>query len=295
MCEMIYSNIQFEEFCNNIRMSDSMIENIRYKYHRITGCINQVYWNSYSDTNHSLYVGSYGRGTSINASDIDMVVEIPCQIFSNYKSYTYNGPSALLQNVKNVLYNTYPSSNISGDGQIVSIKFTDMIFEVVPVCKYTDGSYEYPDTHDGGSWKMMDPRIEENAMNAMNIESNKNLKRLCRMIRAWNIYNDVSLHGQFIDATCYDFIKSYRNKSQSYLYYDEMSRDYFEYLLNRTDRTRWYMPGSNRIVVPDCSFQHGAKRAYEQAVEAISYQSKGCMSSACRIWREIYGTNFPSY
>lgn len=295
MCEMSYSNIQFEEFCNNIRMSDSMIENIRYKYHRITKCINQTYWYSSSETDHSLYVGSYGRGTSIDSSDIDIVVELPYTVFSRYKTYSGNGPSSLLQHVRNSLLDTYSQSNISGDGQVVSIIFTDMTFEIVPVSRNYDGTYEYPDTNNGGSWKNMDPRSEKSEMDSMNKVCNHNLKRLCRMIRAWNIYNDVSLHGQFIDATCYDFIKSYVNKSQSYLYYDEMSRDYFKYMLDRNDRTYWYMPGSNRTVYPIYSFKRDVKVAYELATSAIESQNKGNMYTACKTWREIFGTNFPSY
>ena len=39
---------------------------ISNRYHRITKAINQEFWNSTSDTLHSFYVGSYGRGRSLH-------------------------------------------------------------------------------------------------------------------------------------------------------------------------------------------------------------------------------------
>ena len=47
---------------------------------RITKAVNGAFWNSSSETAHSLYVGSYGRGTAINTSDLDVLVELPFHI-----------------------------------------------------------------------------------------------------------------------------------------------------------------------------------------------------------------------
>ena len=69
----------FDRFCKNLRMSDTTVSNVQNRYHAITKRVNSDYWNSSSDTLHSLYVGSYGRGTSIYTSDIDIVVELPTQ------------------------------------------------------------------------------------------------------------------------------------------------------------------------------------------------------------------------
>ena len=47
------------------------------RYKTITRAINSEFWNSISDTQHSLYVGSYGRGTAIDTSDLDVLVQLP--------------------------------------------------------------------------------------------------------------------------------------------------------------------------------------------------------------------------
>ena len=67
----------FSMFCTNLRMSTDTVSRIQTRYHQITKRINLDYWNSSSETAHSLYVGSYGRGTEIWTSDIDIIVQLP--------------------------------------------------------------------------------------------------------------------------------------------------------------------------------------------------------------------------
>ena len=50
---------------------------ISRRYHAVTKAINNEFWNSSSDVLHSLYVGSYGRNTAIDTSDVDILVELP--------------------------------------------------------------------------------------------------------------------------------------------------------------------------------------------------------------------------
>lgn len=45
---------------------------------------------------HSLYVGSYGRNTAIDGlSDLDMVFQLPYDLYTQYNSYTGNGQLVL--------------------------------------------------------------------------------------------------------------------------------------------------------------------------------------------------------
>lgn len=76
---------------------------ISTRYHSITRAVNREFWNSSSDTLHSLYVGSYGRGTAVDTSDIDVLVELPKAEYDRYDYYNGNGQSRLLQAVKNAI------------------------------------------------------------------------------------------------------------------------------------------------------------------------------------------------
>lgn len=285
----------FNDFCSNLRMNDKTVEKIQDRYHKITKRINLDYWNSSSDTNNSLYVGSYGRGTEIFTSDIDIIVRLPYETYDKFNKYSSNGQSALLQEVKGVLQKTYSTSFVRGDGQVVCINFDDGInFEIVPgFINKDEKSFTYPDTNYGGSWKTTDPRSEIEAMNSLNNSTNKNLKRLCRMARAWKNKCNVSMSGILIDTLAYKFIKDWENKDKSYTYYDWMSRDFFKYLKDiDKSQQHWLAPGSNRYVYKKDNFQNKASEAYNKSLEAIANESDD--SKAKQKWREIYGSKFPS-
>ena len=284
----------FQGFCNNLRMSDFVVSNVQNRYHAITKRINQDFWNINSETQHSLYVGSYGRGTAIHTSDIDIVVELPWTEYTRYNNYSGNGQSALLQAVKNSLARTYSTSNISADGQVVDIVFSDGVkFEVVPAFKYTISSgYCYPDTNDGGSWKTMDPKAEIDSFNTQNSITNGNLKRLCRMVRAWNIENSVSMSGILIDTLAYRFMLQYQYAEKSYSYYDWMSRDFFQYLIDESSQSYWLKPGNNQRVYKKYSFQKKATQANQSCQQALSYYDKDYKYLWEKEWKAIYGNKF---
>lgn len=285
----------FGTFCSNILINESDLEKISSRYKQITKRINLDYYNSSSETNHGLYVGSFGRDTEIYTSDIDILVQLPYETYVKFNGYSSNGQSALLQEVKKVLEKTYSTTYLKGDGQIISLPFSDGInFEVLPAFLNKDDSYTFPNTNNGGSWKVTDPKKEIDAINKMNNESNKNLKRLCRMARAWRDKNSVPISGILIDVFAYNFLSSWNEKDKSFLYYDWMSRDFFKYLSERdTNQSQWKVMGSNRYVSRIGSFESKAKTAYTTACDAIA-KEKEYPASAKSKWREIYGSKFPA-
>ena len=190
---------------------------------------------------------------------------------------------------------TYSSSSVSADGQVVDIDFCDGIkFEIVPAFKYSDNSgYCYPDTNNGGSWKSMNPQAEIDFFNDRNFISNKNLKQLCRMIRAWNYQHTVLMSGILIDTIAYRFIQDYEYADKSYTYYDWMSRDFFKYLLDNAEQEYWLKPGSNERVYKKYSFKSDAEKAYNKCLEALEDYGNDYAYYWHQDWREIYGYKFP--
>lgn len=286
--------VAFEKFCSNLRFSDSDASTISGRYHAITKRINTDYWNSSSDTAHSFYVGSYGRDTEINTSDIDMLVQLPYETYAKFNAYSSNGQSALLQEVKNVIAKTYSSTKLKADGQIISIPFTDGInFEVLPAFLNNGGDYTFPNSNNGGSWNKTDPKSEIEAIKTRNTLCNANLKKLCKMARAWRDKNYVDISGILIDILSYRFIDTWEYKDKSYLYYDWMTRDFMKYVSEQsTTQCLWQVMGSGRYIYFSGSFQSKAKRAYEKSLEAIEDADK-YPNIANDEWREIYGTKFP--
>lgn len=285
---------KFTSFCKNIRISEDDVYSIRYRYKQITKRLNKEYYFSDSDTNHSYYVGSYGRDTDIHVSDIDMIFVLPYSIYQKYNCYSNNGQSALLQDIKTSIQKTYSTTHLRADGQVVVISWTDgIVFEIVPVFVNTDNSYTYPDTNHGGSWKVTNPKPEIETIRDMNNSCNKNLKKLARMIRAWRDNVNLKMGGLLIDTLAYAFIKDYEYKDKSYLYYDWFTRDFFKYISEFEDsRQYWYAPGSNQLVYKKENFRYKAKQAYEHALQAIEYEKKKYQYLANKEWREIYGNKF---
>jgi hypothetical protein len=283
----------FKTFCSNLRMSDETVRKIQSGYHQITKKITMNYRKSTVETNNSLYVGSYGRGTEIFADSIDMIVQLPYSTYMNFNNYSGNGQSVLLQEVKEVLQRTISTSVVTIDGNVIGVNLNNGInFKVVPGFINKDRrSFTYPEADYGGCWKIIEPRSEITEMNSMNSLTNKNLKRLCRMARAWKEVCNVPMNGILIDTLAYKFIKDWKHKDKSYAHYDCMSRDFFKYLKNiDASESYWLAPGSNRYIEKAGNFQDKASRAYDKSIEATNEWDE---TVARQKWREIYGTKFP--
>ncbi len=285
---------KFSAFCSNLRMSENTVSNVRTRYHSIIKRLNKDFRDLDSDYSYGLYVGSYGRGTAIHVSDIDMLYIMPWNYYTKYDSYNGNGQSALLQAVKNSIARTYWNTEIGGDGQVVKVEFSDgVVFEVVPCFEYSNGSFCYPDTHNGGSWKITNPRPEISSINDLNKRTNKNLKRLCRMIRAWKDKNNVPMGGLLVDTFAYRFLKDWNYNDKSYVYYDWMTRDFFKYLSEQDDdQTYWLAVGSGQYIYPKGKFIAKAKSTYNNALEALKYEEQKNELMSNYYWRLIYGSKF---
>ena len=288
----------FSTFCGNIQVKNGAT--ISGRYRNITKRLNTDFWSTTSDTAHSLYVGSYGRRTAIHGtSDVDMIFWLPDSVYDQYNGYLGNGQSALLQAVRVSVKKTYPATEVGADGQVVVVSFGDDIrFDLVPAFTKADGSFTYPDSNQGGSWRQTNPRPEIEAIRDRNDSCNGNLIRLCRMMRAWKAKMTVPIGGLLIDTLAYQFIGSWEYRNKSFLFYDYMCRDFFEFMASQDKpQEYWKAPGSGQWVYgPKGQFQYKARRGYNLACEAIKHETADPKRewSAKQKWRDIFGTSFPS-
>jgi hypothetical protein len=284
---------KFKDLLINLRTQND--DTVRSRRKAISRRLNQDFWDSDSETEHSRYIGSYGRGTEIRgASDADLLFRLPSSLYSRYDSYIGNGQSTLLQSIRDSIRKTFSTTDVGGDGQVVVVRFFDGIkFEVVPAFVRTDGSYTYPDSNAGGSWKRMDPISKIKAIDSSNARYNKKVKHLARMARAWRAKNNVPMGGLLIDTLVYNFMPDWEYNGESFVYYDWMVRDFLKYLSEQNrDRTYWYAPGSNQRVNRSGIFEYKAGQAYKEALEAIECETQGLEYSANEHWKNIFGSPF---
>lgn len=252
---------------SNVIRHDNIIplvtrQSIASRYRTVTKAINREFWNSTRETTHSLYVGSYGRNTAINTSDIDILIEIPEDEYNRYSYSKGNGQSRLLQAVKNAIENTYSRSNIRADGQVVKIDFSDeMKFEVLPAFPQTSWSgavtYKYPDTNMGGNWRTTNPKSEQKAMKDKNNSSNGLLCATCKHIRTIRdeYYSSYHLSGILIDSFVYVAMDGWRftngdgGSSSSTKSYEQVLLDYYNQIsINGLISPNLSAPGSGMQV-----------------------------------------------
>jgi hypothetical protein len=237
-------------------------------------------------------VGSYDRDTAAKGvSDLDVAFVLPASLYATYNNHQGNGQSALLQAVKRSMQGTYPTSDVSGDGQVVVTEFTGGIkFEVQPVFENQAGTWTYPDANGGGSWRTANPRAEIQAIHEQNLATNHNLKAICRMARVWKDYCAVPISGMLIDTLAYQFVETWLHRDKSFLYHDYLARDFMHCLSGQSQaQTYFRAPGSGSFVSNVGVFQYKARSAHLRALEAISYESSSHRWSATQKWREIFG------
>lgn len=85
---------------------------ISKRYCTVTSAMNREFWNITSDRQNSIYVGSYGRGTAIDTSDIDILMSLPESYYNQFNSVYGNGQSRLLQAVRQAILVRYPRSEV---------------------------------------------------------------------------------------------------------------------------------------------------------------------------------------
>lgn len=278
----------FCELLTNLAVDNA--DQISLRYGEITASLNKKFRDTESETANSLRVGSYGRWTAIKGiSDLDMVYIIPKGKWNNYK----NGKqSQLLNDTRDAIKDRYPNTTVLVDRLVVRVLYNNFHVEAQPVFEQEDGSFEYPDTYNGGSWKITKPREEIKAMSEFNTQKNENLRRLCKMARAWKNKHGVGMGGLLIDTLAHNFLVSTNEyDTKSFLYYDWMSRDFFKYLADQPDQDYYAALGSGQRVRVKKKFQKKAEKAYNLCLEAIEAGTEGC---AYDKWKKVYGRPFPA-
>ena len=281
----------FEEFIDNLAISNK--QTISDRYAELTKTLNKKFRDSDSETANTLQVGSFGRKTGIDGiSDLDMLYIMPKSSWDTYNN-AQNGQYKLLSDTKEAILTRYSRTAVSVDRLVVTVTFSNFYIEVQPVFEQEDGSFKYPDTKNGGSWKITKPREEIDEISSADKDKNQNLRCLCKMARAWKNKHGVAMGGLLIDTLAYNFLKSTDDyDDKSYLYYDLLSRDFFKYLSEELPDQDYYLAlGSNQRVAVKKKFQKKAKKAYDLCLKAIDAENQSCVNDK---WKKIYGRPFPA-
>jgi len=281
----------FSQLLDNIAISNA--DDISTKYCNITTRLNKDFWNSDSDSAHTLQIGSYGRKTAIDGvSDLDMAFAIPKVKFDEYKALGSDGPRTLLEDVKASLRKRYDSgTTIKIDGQVVGVFFSNYHVEVLPAYEDAEGNYTHGDTNTG-TWKLTKPRPEIAEVNKLNAETNGALKDACRMVRRWRNHVGLKMGGLLIDTLTYNFFNSTDEfDSATYKDYPKLLVALFTFLGGLAEQDYWAAPGSQQRVKCKSKFQPKAKKAAKRCQDALDATGE---PARVKRWKKVFGRAFPA-
>lgn len=281
----------FKEFCQSIKLVDNNVWTNRFK--RIIKKINEKYYdNPDDDSGHRLRVGSTGRYTATSdASDYDLLYSLPWSTYDRFDSHEH-GQSDLLQEVKKCIKETYSKTDISADGQVVDVNFNNGLIEVVPAFENDDKSFQYPDTHKGGSWKTTNPRPEKGQCKDDDSNSAGTFRDLTRMIRVWKNHQGFVFQGILIDTLVHNFYKENKDdvNSLSYSSYPQLMYNLFQYLSKQdSDQTFWHALGSNQLI--EVKDKHFIKKA-EAACNSLDGIDMDDEDEVLDTFKSLFGYQF---
>lgn len=239
-------------------------------------------------------VGSYMKNTAIAPpSDIDILFILPNHNFKRFDSYTVNGQSALLQEIRNKLLDTFPNTEIKADGQAVIVPFTTYAVEVVPCFRGNNGVYITPDSNDNGQWKLTNPIAERTLLLRSNLRSKGNTIKLVKMIKAWRDHCSVDLKSLVIELRAIYFLEKWPYFDKGSVYYDWMVRDFFTSFLNYVDGS-CTIPGIEEKIQYGNIWKSKVETALARAKKACDYEFNKQPELASQEWKKIFGDRFPS-
>ena len=281
----------FSEFCDNIKLDN--FDDMQTTIKGITKKLNKHYYDIDDEESNMYIVGSVGRKTAIkNTSDLDIIFDLPKSVYTRINDNDGNKQSQLLQEVKNVLKEKYPNSDLKGDGQVVVIGFVRYTVELVPGFKQSDETFKYPDSNNGGSWKITNPIPEIDECIKLDDETKGNFTNICHMIRSWKNKKGFKFKGLLIDTLTSNFLEENAEyKDCEYDNYLNLIKNLFKFLKNEDkDQSYWFAIGSNQKIYNDDGgkFVSKAQKAYN-VIKDLNEDSKNLNKEL----RRIFGKEFP--
>ncbi len=284
---------RFEQFNTDLGLTALQQRDGLKKRAGVVSCLNREYFGVSSDTDNSFLIGSWGKSTAKRPPrDVDLYFLLPAAVYHRFQTNRWNRQSALLQEVKDTLGKTYPSTEMRGDGQVVVVGFESFNVEVVPAFLLTTGRYWICNTHDGGSYKETDPWAELCHIDAIDNACNHNLRPLIRMIKAWQSWCSVPIKSFMLELVAAEFLSQSPWREKSFFWFDWITRDFFAYLWNRAN-SFLLVAGTQERVWLGNDWQSRAESAWRRSVKACEYEERNQVPAAGEEWQKIFGPQIP--
>lgn len=275
--------LQFIKFVENITLTDAQWKDAKTKYEGVCACLDKHFYDSAYNESHKFLFGSYKLKTPVRPivpeQDVDVLFKIDSSTYVKYQ----NNPGGLLQEVRKALKERYTTTDkIKAWGKVVLIQFSDGTHnvEVLPAYERYDGKFLIPNTENGVSWNVFDPRTPIKSFQDSNLSSNSLTQKLTKMIKAWK-RNTTTLEYKscIIAEDVINFVNRFYPDGADTGNYLLVIKAFYTYIFSRTSSTD-----------ARYSLINIAKTRVDKAYQ---YEEEGKHIEASEELRKVFGDVFP--
>lgn len=289
----VFVRQRFQTLLSNLSLTVTQVDDGETKYEGVVDCLNRGYWGVSSEAAHRILVGSWGKATQVRPPrDIDVLFVLPRATYQRFQQRTGNRQSQLLQEIRDVLRQTYSTTEIRGDGQVVVIPFNTYTVEVAPVFIREGGGCLISDTNDGGRYKYIDPAAEIVALQTADRRFNGNVRKLTRILKQWQRYCNVPIKSFHIEAVIMEMLATRAYGGSDEFWFDWLVRDFFKHLISRANGW-FFMPVTNEVIYLGDEWLSRVQSAYARALKACDHEYNNDGILAGQEWQKIFGTEIP--
>jgi hypothetical protein len=284
---------RFQRLLDNLQLLPDQRVDGETKHRGVSACLNRAYWNVNDETVHCRLAGSWGKGTPVRPPrDIDLLFQLPSSVYQRFQNRSGNRQSQVLQELKDVLPDAYPTTRMRGDGQIVVVPFNTYAIEVAPAFARQGGGYFICDTNDGGRYKWVDPGAELAALDESDRLQNGNVRKLAQIIKRWQHYCDAPIKSFQIEALVKEALPTLSYGGSDEYWFDWLVRDVLAHMIGRPNGF-YTMPVTGEVILLGDQWLSKAQTAHGRALKACSYEHYDCEQAAGEEWQKIFGTMIP--
>ncbi|MGA8723719.1 MAG: hypothetical protein WB565_01635 [Acidimicrobiales bacterium] len=282
----------FDEFKAKLELTSTQKQGVTSRRDATAGYLKQAF-PSTSDLplSRTKLIGSASRGTIIRPiEDIDLLA-----VFENrnniFDSYRYDSQTFLYR-IRDGL-KSYSSVKVVGArGQAVRFFYKDAPHvDVAPVFKWSGDGYGLPNGQ--GRWLTTDPDAHEAYFDRRNRELDYRLKPLVRMIKQWNRAHSKYLKSFHLEVMVSKAFNSLGGDSRN------ACEIFFGWAINNVtvydpaghggDLSSYLTPTSRSNLITNL------RTAHQRSQDANVAESAGDHAEAIRLWRIVFGSEFPAY
>lgn len=281
----------FDEFKDRLLLTDTQKALVSGRRDTTAGYLKSSFGaSSNMPLSRTKLIGSAGRWTIIRPlDDVDVmaVFENKDGIFETYR----NDSQAFLYRVRDAL-SDYSVKIVGARGQAVRLFYTNAPHvDIAPVFKWNGDGYALP--NGTGGWLTTDPDYHETWMVERNKALSDRLKPLVRMLKRWNAVHSKrlkSFHLEVLVASSFTSLGGdSRNACEIFFGYAKDRLTVVDPAGHSGDLSSYLSPSQRQEVVTSM------ESARQRAANANAAERNGDHKEAIRLWRIIFGDEFPAY